>query len=214
MPMGNMRSGAPGGDQRRVQFSVDLPVGANLALTGAVQASLEKAIRLVLSDPKTGQDLLTRADDIARLVTSIAEPDESLLIERRRRQDAMRTVFDDGQWLTAEDINALQKTPPASKSQPASDWKRRDRVYSVSVNGREYFAAYQFDTFSQPLPIIREILEALGPLADTWKIAAWFHFPNGWISDDEGRPVAPKDALDRREDVIGAARRYHGSYVA
>lgn len=200
----------------RLEFNlvVDLPPDADIALAGSVQESLQKAIGLVLANPEAGLALLKRADDIARLVTTIAEPDAGLLIERRRRQDAMQAVLEDGEWLLAEQINALQKSPPASKSQPASDWKRRGRVYSVSVNGREFFAAYQFDTFTQPLPVIREILEALGPLADTWKIAAWFHYPNGWISDDEGRPMAPKDALDRRDDVLHAARRYHGSYVA
>ncbi|MGF6789664.1 hypothetical protein [Paraburkholderia sp. 35.1] len=136
-----------------------------------------------------------------------------MLNERRRRLKTMRTVFDQGEWLTAEQINARQKRPPANRSQPASDWKRRGRVYSVTFDGRAYFAAYQFDTACQPLPVIREILAALGPVAETGKIAAWFHFPNGWISAELTQAVAPKDALDRPLEVIGAARRNIGSYV-
>lgn len=52
------------------------------------------------------------------------------------------------------------------------------------------------------------------PPATTSKIAARFHLPNDWISDNEGRAVAPKNALDRPRDVIATARRNHDTYVA
>lgn len=122
-----------------------------------------------------------------------------------------------GDWLTAEQINALQAVPLANKAQPASDWKRHGRIFSVSIGGKEYFAGYQFDTMCQPLPVIEEILDALGPVADSWKIAAWFHFQNGWISgtgEREGEPIAPMDALDRRDTIVNAARHIHGSYIS
>ncbi|MEX3856479.1 hypothetical protein AB3X94_20870 [Paraburkholderia sp. BR10923] len=133
------------------------------------------------------------------------------LTEGLRRQETMRTVLELGEWLTAAQVNARQKRPPCRRSQPASDWKRRGRIYSVTVAGRAYFAAYEFDTTCQPLPLIRDILKELGPVADSWKTAAWFHFPNGWISDEQMQAVAPKDALDRPQEVIAAARRSNRS---
>jgi hypothetical protein len=68
----------------------------------------------------------------------------------------------------------------------------------------------------QPLPIIQDILKVTGEVADTWKIAAWFQYPNGWITDlvDGAKAIAPKDALDRRDDVQAAARRKRESYEA
>lgn len=66
----------------------------------------------------------------------------------------------------------------------------------------------------QPLPVIRDILKAFGALADPWVLAAWFQYPNGWIVDADGKPVAPKDVLARRDAVLHAARRRHGSYLA
>jgi hypothetical protein len=54
-------------------------------------------------------------------------------------------------------------------------------------------------------------------VADSWKLAAWFHFPNGWIVEPgpEGpTPVAPKDALDRLDDLLNALKKRQGSYVA
>ncbi|ONC30072.1 hypothetical protein AQ915_20685 [Burkholderia pseudomallei] len=134
-----------------------------------------------------------------------------------QRDETMRTVFAGGSWLTAEQINALQALPPADKTQPAGEWKGRGRIFGVVFDGKEYFAAYQFDATGQPLPVIKEILDTLGPVADPWKIAAWFHFPNGWIGgadEHEGQPVAPLDALDRPEAVVNAARHRLGDYVA
>lgn len=142
------------------------------------------------------------------------EPSRELLEDRVERMRTLRQVFAEGDWLTAEQLNTLQDMPPRSKSQPASDCKRRGRVYSVTLGGREHFARFQFDAMYQPLPVVREILEAFGDVADPWVLAAWFHFPNAWIVDAGGAPGAPKDALDRRDDVVRAARKRRASYVA
>ncbi|MFK4448358.1 hypothetical protein ABH944_008416 [Caballeronia udeis] len=116
-------------------------------------------------------------------------------------------------------INTLQLSPPVKKSHPANDWKRAGLVFSVAHDGEEYFPGYQFDAMYQPKPVISDILKALGPMTDSWEIAAWFHFPNGWISEsqpsrDVAAPVAPKDALDRTDEVVAAARKMQGTYVA
>ncbi|MFM0139813.1 hypothetical protein [Caballeronia grimmiae] len=208
-----------GPENRSVQFSVQLPEGVDPAVAESFQASFEKAARLMFSSPKASREMLARADEIVRLVTHLVEPSDDLLFERQHRAETIRSVFAAGEWLTSEQINSLQQAPPISKSQPASDWKRRGRIFSVNVNGREYFAGYQFDALCQPLPIIRELLTELGPVADMWKIAAWFHAPNGWIAEqssisDTPRPVAPKDALDRPDEVLAAARRNRRSFIA
>lgn len=131
-----------------------------------------------------------------------------------RRMQTLRQVFAEGDWLSAEQINALQPQPPRSKSQPASDWKRRDRIYGVSYGGREFFARYQFDAMYQPLPVMREVLAAWGERSDPWVLAAWFHYPNSWLTDEQGRPLAPKDALDRRQALLHAVKARQSSYMA
>lgn len=65
----------------------------------------------------------------------------------------------------------------------------------------------------EPLPVIREVLKAFGEVADPWVLAAWFHYPNAWIVGTDGMPVAPKEALDRRDAVLHAAQRRRTSYV-
>jgi hypothetical protein len=134
-----------------------------------------------------------------------------------QRQNALCTVLARGAWLTAGQINARQSSPPADTTQPAAEWKSRCRIFSVTCDGQDYFAGYQFDATGQPLPVIKDILGALGEVRDSWKIAAWFHFPNGWITGtgaNESQPVAPMEALDRPDAVVGAARRSRDTYVA
>lgn len=136
---------------------------------------------------------------------------------RQREEAAHRQILAGIEWFTAEQINARQKIPPADKEQPASDWKKQRRIFSLTLDDREYFAAYQFDAMYQPLPVIRDILAVFGERFDSWSIAAWFHFPNGWIAgtgDHEDEALAPMHALDRPDDVVRAVQQMHGSYVA
>ncbi|KUZ78718.1 hypothetical protein [Burkholderia ubonensis] len=198
-------------------LSLSLPAGTDPAIVSSLKRGLEDLVAAVLTTTPFEEVVIQRADDLAAAITGLSAPAAPLIEERIRRQETMRAVFARGDWLTAEQINALQTRSPANRAQPASDWRRHGRIFSVSIGGKEYFAAYQFDATCQPLPIIKEILEALGPVADPWKIAAWFHFQNGWISgtgDREGQPVAPMDALDRREILINAAKQMQGTHIA
>lgn len=181
------------------------------ALSSAVQA-IEKALALLIHAHQG--KLVLRADQLAEIATGLLEPSSELLEDRVKRMQTLRQVFAEGDWLSSEQLNALQADPPHNKSQPSSDWKRRGRIYGVSRGGREYFARYQFDAMYEPLPVVRDILEAFGELADPWVLAAWFHYPNAWITDAEGTALAPKDALDRRSEVVRAARMRTTSYVA
>ena len=191
---------------------VAMPPDTDPAAVSSVIQAIEKAL-VVMVHARQGE-VIAHADHLAEIATGLLEPSSELMEDRVQRMRTLRQVFAEGDWLTSEQLNSLQDAPPKSKSQPASDWKRRGRVFSVSRGGREYFARYQFDAMYEPLPVIRDVLKEFGDVADAWVLAAWFHFPNGWIVDPDGAPVAPKDALDRRDDLIRAARRRNDSYVA
>lgn len=192
-------------------LQVNLPAGMDPAVAALLKPKIEQALGLLMlvEQPR----VIERADHLAELLGGQIEPNTGLIEERLARLNTIKSILREGEWLTLEQLNALQPNPPAQKSMRASDWKRRGRVFSVNYGGREYFAKYQFDEAYQPLPIIRDILQAFGTVADTWKIASWFNFPNGWISK-AGKPVAPKDALDQRDAVLRAASAHQGSYVA
>ena len=128
----------------------------------------------------------------------------------------IKKVFENGDWLTAEEIDDLQECHPAVQSL-ARGWKRDGLVFSVCYLGRDYYARYQFDSLYRPLPVIKNILNVFGLYTDTWSLAAWFHFPNGWLieeTSDGTVPVSPKDSLHRCREVVNAARNRKGTYVA
>ena len=193
-----------------------LPKGTDPAVVSSLHSALDRALAMTLGADQT--QVLKRADRIAELVTGLFVPNDALLEDRLHRAQTVIKALGEGEWLTAEKLNVLQVSPPTNKSHPASDWKRRGRVFSVCYGGEELFAGYQFDAQHQPLPIIKDILKEFGNVADPWTIAAWFHFPNGWIfrkaANGRTRPVAPKDALDMREAVLHAAAQRQSSYTA
>src|SRR5580698_7765654 len=198
-------------------LDVPVPEGTDPALLPSLRQGLARAVNLVMSSGEVR--IIEQADRLAKLLTGVIEPDLGLVEERLQRMQTIREIFKEEEWLTAEMLNRLQPEPPSNRSLPASDWKRRDRIFSVTFGGKEYFPRYEFDAAYQPLPVIRELVTAFGTVADSWKLAAWFHFPNGWIVEPgpEGKgikPVAPKDALDRRDDVMKALAKRKGSYVA
>lgn len=196
-------------------MDVAIPKGVDPALMTSLRLGIERAVNLVVSSGQV--TILQDADELAKLLTGVITPDVGLVEERRQRMQTIRDIFAGEEWLTADILNGLQPEPPSNRSLPASDWKRRGRVFSVTFSGKEYFPRYQFDAAYQPLPLMRDILAAFGTVADTWKIAAWFHYPNGWIVESSPggiKPVAPKDALDRRDDLMKALEKRKGSYVA
>ena len=130
------------------------------------------------------------------------------------RIDTINEILQDGRSLTAAMLNSLQTDPSRDV---ATEWKRSRKIFSVAFNGKDYFPHYQFDASHQPLPIISEVIGKFGPDAGTWIIAAWFHYPNGWIVDSAPggvHAVAPKDALDRPDEILNALERRTGSYHA
>jgi len=198
-------------DQNLV-LPVHLPKDIDPAVLPSMVAAIEKAF-VVLADA----GVLERADRLAELATGLVEPSLELVEERVHRMRTIHELFAEGDWLTAEQLNALQATPAANKAHPAADWKRRGRVFSVNYRGKEYFARYQFDALYQPLPIVKNVLASFGEVADTWTLAAWFHFASPWLvqRDERGATnIAPKDALDRGDEVVRAAAQRLTSYAA
>lgn len=152
-----------------------------------------------------------------RMRAATVLPTSALLDENAQVLRTRELIMAETASISREQIDSRHKTQGADITAVTSDWKRQGRIFSVNHGGRELFPAYQFDGALQPRPIIKEILAQLGD-EDCWSVAAWFHFPNGWLSyrDTSGAvvTVAPEDALDRADDVVEAARKNRATYVA
>lgn len=132
-------------------------------------------------------------------------------------QELMEQIFIGSEWISVEEIvkRELDSTLPTIREVEA--WKACHLLFSINFKGEEYYAKYQFDIHCQPLPVIEKILSTFGPEMTPSAIAAWFHFPNGWIADPESEvqeAIAPKDALARPDVVLNAALKYKGTYYA
>jgi hypothetical protein len=200
-------------DGTNLSLNLIVPPGLENGVPEAFEEGVARAMKLFFEAGNLRR-LNLSADQIAELIVGHAQPSVVQIDDLIARKTTIKKILEEGDWLSAEDINRLQSVPPKLKSYPASDWKRRGRVFSVSHDGRDLYPRYQFDALYQPLPVIKDILEAYGQYADAWALAAWFHFPNSWIVKDGQLPLAPKDALDRHDDVVEAARKRRGSYVA
>jgi len=202
-----------------LSLNVTVPRGLDSGVPEAFEEGVARAMKIFFEVDNLRRLNIT-ADKIAEIIVGQAQPSVIQIEDLVARKSTIKKMLEEGEWLSAEDINRLQSVPPKLKSYPASDWKRRGRVFSVSHDGKELYPRYQFDALYQPLPVIKDILGAYGQYADSWAVAAWFHFPNSWIVKDgrnkEGKdvPLAPKDALDRLDDVVNAARKRRGTYVA
>jgi hypothetical protein len=129
---------------------------------------------------------------------------------------AQKQAFDGSEWLTAGVINYARAKLGLSEVKPR-EWEQYGRVFSVLYEGRHYYATYQLDSSYEPLPIIKPVLEAYGEYSNSWELAVWFHFPNGWIANETGAaptPLAPKDAVNLDSQLVNAARNRRGTYIA
>lgn len=202
-------------DSDDVEFVFKNPRDLDDGIQETIEDAVAKAINILRGNGDYAS-LYGEADKIAELIVGEVRPSVTLIQERMERMKTIKKIFEED-WLAAEDINAIHASSPASKAHPASDWKRRGRIFSIPYRGKDYYPRYQFDTMYQPLPVIKDILDAYGEHADPWSLAAWFHFPNSWIvkpGPDAPVPLAPKDALDRSGDVLAAARKRRATYFA
>ena len=119
-------------------------------------------------------------------------------IVEHQRQETRDRIFRASAWFTEvhEDLKV---------------WTSEGRIFGIDHNGTRHYATYQFSGDGKPLRVVQKILQQLGA-NDPWAIAAWFEFPNSWIS--AASAVSPKEVLDNEGLVLHAATRQAGSYIA
>jgi hypothetical protein len=193
------------------QLVIALPAGINAAAVSELGESVSRALLAVMR--QGSEQLIERAAAVAVAAVQIATPSTALIDERIGQRRTIKRIVEETKWYSAEQVRRQLNKRIA----PTADWKRRGKIFGVIVGEREFFAAWQFGEDLKPLPVVAKVLTALGPVADPWKLAAWFHFANPRLAQRRGSKMvnrAPKDCLDDRESVIEAARQRQASYVA
>jgi hypothetical protein len=127
----------------------------------------------------------------------------------RQRKEAIDKIVRETDFLNPAEVAKM----------PLDRWEKEERIFSVTYSKRDLYPRYQFAA-SEPAPIIADVLKSFAGQygeIDRWKVAAWLHHPSPYISVDgpDGRqPTAPKNALDRPEDIRRALHNRIGTYVA
>lgn len=103
--------------------------------------------------------------------------------------------------LSGTEVRAGSSLSPKNRSEPASRWKREDKIFAVPRGGVNLYPAFQFAD-GAPIPALKAILAALPSDLTPWQIAFWFASGNGWLDG-----AAPHERLNTPDDVIEAARQ-------
>jgi len=101
--------------------------------------------------------------------------------------------------LSSAQVREMSGLEPKNKSEPASRWKREQKLFSVPYKGMELFPAFQFRD-GKPRPCIEKVLAALPDDFTPWQIAFWFASGNGWLDG-----ASPVDHLEQTDELVVAA---------
>jgi len=115
----------------------------------------------------------------------------------------MRVLLDEGECLQAGEVDPVR----------LHAWERSEQIFKVMIDGAAYYPRYQFDRNLQPLPVIKAIIASFEN-KDRLALAAWMHYPNGWITIDGWHPIAPRFALGHPDLILTAIKRRRGTYIA
>jgi len=171
-----------------------------IAASSDIRDSVARAVTQLAQAVNNGQRVATERL-VEALLPALDVPKPALL-ESARKQAMQRTrILRDFGGVTANDIAAMAGSSAGNRSQLAYRWRKERRVFGVPHRGVTYYLSFQFDDDGQPLPVIAEVLRAIGT-RDPWDVAAWFVLPCGLLDQ---RP--PVELLSTAPiDVIAAAQ--------
>lgn len=99
--------------------------------------------------------------------------------------------------LSGADVAELTDSAAPRASAVASSWTAEGKVFTAGAAGDPRFPGFQFGDDGRPLPVIAEVLTALGGRLSGWELALWFTGGNGWLGGS--RPV---DVLDSAPELV------------
>lgn len=81
----------------------------------------------------------------------------------------------------------------------ASRWRNLGEIFAVDVEGGARFPGFQFGDDGRPLPVIADVVAALGSVFAGWELALWF---TGGSASLEG--MRPVDVMTGTSDDVAA----------
>lgn len=129
-------------------------------------------------------------------------PTPARLLQLRRNAAARNRLIEEFGLYTTAELAELRQADTENPSSVPARWLRDLRIFAVPPIGDRRFPGFQFDASGRPIPIVRDVIQALALTLGGWELALWFTGPNSTL--DGGRPV---DLLATHPpDVLAAAR--------
>lgn len=182
-------------------------IGAETAKQATIMRKTVKTVGQIAKQRRAAMS----EDNIAKLVDLYLEGEERAEVDDEIELDNAElraTYLLETKSYTASDIRARStKAKPKNPSEPASRWKRENRVFAIRHAGSDLFPCFQFAD-GAPLPVIKKILTKLPEDMTPWQIAFWFASDNGWL---DGK--APQNALSDMEGVVNAAEQMNETAI-
>lgn len=124
-------------------------------------------------------------------------------VANSKKQEQLRQyILQDAQWLDAEQLSSRAGFENKNRSAGPANWKSRNKIFAISLKGKNYYPAYCLDEAAQLLPVVKEILDIFDGVKSGWSLAFWFGTSNSWLGG-----AKPKEVLNgSKEALLRAAR--------
>jgi hypothetical protein len=130
-------------------------------------------------------------------------PTPAAVLQVRRNAEARKRLLEDFGALTSTEIAELAGSTADNRSATANRWRQERRIFGVRHHDALYYPGFQFGSDGRPLPVIRDVLDALsGHGLTDWETALWFTTSTRTL--DDRRPV---DELAANPDAVVEAAR-------
>jgi hypothetical protein len=135
----------------------------------------------------------------------------AVLEQVQRNAEARAELADEFGLLSSTEVAKLAGSTARNRAATANRWVNQRKVFTVEADGAQRFPGFQFGDSGRPLPVIAEVLEAVGGRLTGWELALWFTSSSDWL----GGELRPVDVLDSDPElVVRAAAALAGELLA
>ena len=143
--------------------------------------------------------------EAARAVMAALLPAEKLTLgpamlrQLERNAAARQALAEEFGLLSSAEVARRAGSSATNAAALASRWRGLGQVFAVDVEGSARFPGFQFDADGRPLPVVADVVAALGSVFTGWELALWF---TGGSASLEG--VRPVDAMTGTSEDVAA----------
>jgi hypothetical protein len=146
-------------------------------------------------------------DKVSKVVEALLPemvPSRSALIQARMQVEAKTKILKSGDYLRAAEIAKLAGYSENNPSAQPSKWKRDETIFTVEMNGVDYFPSFTLNPEKsyKPYSVVGDVLDVFQDTKSGWGLAFWFAGLNSFLDDQR-----PQDLLASKPALVIAAAK-------